>query len=263
MDEQEALEMRIRSGWEPQRADFERWGAENGEPPGFFDELVDAQVRAERIRFQVERANADLQDHAIPWEQPDPDDISEFRKLLETDPDEPPVHRFLQERCKSLVSVIGGGTFRCQISKQRLGAELVPDFLIASQDSMGIHWLAVELESPRKTPYRQDGHPNRYLNHAIDQIRDWRRWLRNNLDYARRAKAQSGLGLVGIDERVPGLVLIGRRPSDNQEYPHTYNESRRDFMHGERIAIHSYDWLIQEMGKNNGWFLSAELGPSR
>ena len=262
MDDQDALERRIRSEWEPLRSSYERWGADNGETSGFFDELVDGQVRAELIRFQVERANADLQDHAIPWEPLELDDISEFQKLLEIDPDESSVHRFLQERDKSLVSVIGGGTFRCQISKQRLGAELVPDFLIASQDSMGIHWLAVELESPRVVLHRKDGQPRSQVHHAIAQIHDWRSWLRNNLDYARRSKSDRGLGLVGIDDRVAGLILIGRRLPNGREFPIEFNEFRMNLLDRDRIAIHSYDWLAHEMDKGNGWHLSSELSLS-
>lgn len=245
IDDQEALEHRIRTEWEPRRASFERWREEIGEPPGFFDEMVDGQVRLGRIRFQLARANADLQEVAIPWEQLMPYEIDAFSRLLDEAPDEPAVHRFLEEHRGALVTVIGGGTFRCQISKPRLGSELIPDFLLASQDSMGIYWQAVELESPRTAPYRQDGRPNRYLQHAIEQVRDWRRWLTRNLDYARRSREEKGLGLVGIDARVPGLVLIGRRPSDG--YPDVFNEFRMDMLHDSRIAVHSYDWLLELM----------------
>ena len=245
MDDQEALEQRIRAEWEPGRASFEREAAEMGEPPGTFDELLNARIRYERIRFQLERANADLQEYAIPWEQLTTDEIVAFDQLLQTNPGERAVHRFLENHEKALVTVIGGGTFRCQISKPRLGAELVPDFLLASEDSMGVYWQAVELETPRRQPYRQDGRPNKYLHHALEQIRDWRRWIRHNMDYARRSRTEKGLGLVGIDERVPGLVLMGRRPPG--EYPSNFNEFRRDILHAERIAIHSYDWLLEIM----------------
>ena len=247
MDDQDALEKRIRDQWEPGRASFEQEASEIGEPPGLFDELLNGHIDLERIRFQLERANADLQEDAVPWGQIALDEIVAFDQLLEHDPDEPTVHRFLEEHHKSLLTVIGGGTFRCQISKPRLGAELVPDFLLASQDSMGVYWQAVELESPRTRPHRKDGRPNSQLHHAVEQIRDWRRWFRDNRDYARRSRKENGLGLVGIDERVPGLVLIGRRLTDRQEYPDRYNEFRRDLLDRERIAIHSYDWLLEIM----------------
>ena len=246
-DDQEMLEQEIRNRWEPSRDTFEREAAEMGEAPGLFDELLNDRINYERIRFQVERANADLQEDAIPWGQLASDEIVEFSRLLANDPDESTVHRFLEEHRQALVTVIGGGKFRCQISKQRLGAEFVPDFLLASQDSMGVYWQAVELESSRTRSYRRDGRPNSQLHHAIEQIRDWRRWLRNNRDYARRSREDHGLGLVGIDERVPGLVLIGRRSADGQEYPNRYNEFRRDVLDRERIAIHSYDWLLEIM----------------
>ena len=62
----------------------------------------------------------------------------------------------------------------------------------------------------------------------------------HNLDYARRPTDQDGLGLVGIDSRVPGLIIIGRR----DPYPERFNEFRKQMIDRERIVIHSYDWLV-------------------
>lgn len=77
----------------------------------------------------------------------------------------------------------------------------------------------------------------------------------NNLDYARRPREQDGLGLVGIDSRVPGLILIGRRHA----FPDRFNEFRKQIGDRERIVIHSYDWLIDvARSKRSGW-LGGEL----
>ena len=62
----------------------------------------------------------------------------------------------------------------------------------------------------------------------------------NNINYARRPKRDEGLGLVGIDPRISGLIIIGRRV----HYTGRYNEFRRQMIDRERIAIHSYDWSI-------------------
>ena len=62
---------------------------------------------------------------------------------------------------------------------------------LTSVRSRSHRWVALRLNS---------------VNHAIGQIRDWRQWLMDNIDYARRPKEQNGLGLVGIDPSVPGTV---------------------------------------------------------
>lgn len=110
--------------------------------------------------------------------------------------------------------------------------------------------LLVELESPRSKEHQVDGNPAKALNHALGQVRDWRQWLRSNLDYARRPKKQDGLGLVGIDDRVPGIILIGRR----HDYPERFNNFRRTMKDRENILIHSYDWLVDVVRSNrSGW----------
>lgn len=122
---------------------------------------------------------------------------------------------------------------------------------------MGIKWYAVELESPKKKTYKQDGNFRSELNQAIDQIMDWRNWLTNRIAYARAPKdaEEEGLGLVGIDGRVPGLILIGRR----DEYPDRYNTRRRQALQDDRIAIHSYDWLLDVARRNSSGALPLEL----
>ncbi len=62
----------------------------------------------------------------------------------------------------------------------------------------------------------------------------------NNIDYARRSKEDNGLGLIGIDHRIDGLIIMGRR----HNFPKHFNEFRRTMIDRERITIHSYDWLV-------------------
>ena len=112
--------------------------------------------------------------------------------------------------------------------------------ILTSVRSRSHRWVALRLNS---------------VNHAIGQIRDWRQWLMDNIDYARRPKEQNGLGLVGIDPSVPGLIVIGRR----QKYSSRYNEFRRQLIDPERIVIHSYDWLVDGANINYSGWLTGEL----
>ena len=77
----------------------------------------------------------------------------------------------------------------------------------------------------------------------------------NNINYARNPEGQNGLGLVGIDHRVPGLILVGRR----HEYHERYNEFRRQVSFESKIVIHSYDWLVDVARCNSSGWLTREL----
>ena len=239
-DEQTMLEQETRAKWETLRPSFLAWAAQHGESPSEFDWIVDNQVEHARVNYQYERAERELYRLSTCQDQIRPKDAASLKALLETNPDEGPMQRYFEDNPKYLVQVITYGRGCCQLSKKRLGAEYVTDFLIPERSSIGIEWHAVEIESPRSKEHWVDGNPAKPLNVAIGQIRDWRQWLRDNLDYARRPKEQNGLGLVGIDDRVQGHIIIGRR----HEYPDRFNNFRRDMGDRESIIIHSYDWLI-------------------
>ena len=258
-DEQEALEHKTRADWESSRSSFEAWAAESGEPLSEFDRTVERSVEFARVNYQKERAYEELTQLSVRWKQITAQEVASLQELLDSNPDEQTVHIFLEGNPNFLVQVLGGGHGRYQIpksqSKPRLGSQYVPDFLISDMNSMGIHWYAIELESPRKRAFRNDGIQTSDLTQAISQITDWRDWLRDNIDYARRPKEQSGLGLIGIESRLSGLILIGRR----DEYPERYNRFRRDMLEGMRIAIHSYDWLVDAARNNSSGRLTSEL----
>lgn len=255
VDEQSAMERETRAKWEPFRASFTEWALANGESPSAFDRNVEAQVEHKRATYQKERASNELEDSSVIWDRVTAEDCDALRALLETNPNEQPVHQFLENNPKFLVQVLSGGHGRFQFSKPRFGSNFIPDFLVAEGSSIGIEWYLVEIESPRCKVERADGLPTLELSHAIGQIRDWREWLTNNLDYARRPKDQHGLGLIGIDLNASGLIIIGRR----REYTHRYNEFRRQTSREARIVIHSYDWLLDVAQSNFSSWLTAEL----
>ena len=216
--------------------------------------MVKNHVLNKRVEYQKERESRELNQYFVRWDQITTEDVIALEEVLVSNPDESAMQRFLENNQKFLIQALGGGHGRYQIAKPQLGSEFVPDFLLAEMDSIGMHWSAVELESPRISGHRRDGLQTSKLTHAIGQIRDWKGWIRNNIDYARRPSEQNGLGLIGIDDRVPGLILIGRR----DEYPERFNEFRRQMLDREGIAIHSYDWLADVARRQSG-VLSFDL----
>ena len=167
--------------------------------------------------------------------------VEEFRSRLDSATTEQDMQAFLASHPTLLVQPLGGGHGRWVIPQKRLGAEHVPDFMIAEKSPIGFEWTAVELESPKAKMFTKAGELSATTNHAIRQIEDWRVWLGRNRDYATRPHSASGLGLVDVDANVPGWVIIGRR---EEVSPDTHGR-RRERGHRMGLRIHSYDWLLE------------------
>jgi hypothetical protein len=76
--------------------------------------------------------------------------------------------------------------------------------------TVGIQWTLVEIESPRAAMFTAAEEWADKARHAIRQIKSWRQLLSENIDYARKPPPD-GLGLVDIEPRPAGLILVGRR----------------------------------------------------
>lgn len=176
------------------------------------------------------------------------DDMNSLSFALEAADGERAMQIHFEEHPFLLVQHLGGGHGRWAIPHKRLGAQFVPDFLIGDKDSMGFHWIAVELESPTSPLFNTKGDPSKELTHAIRQIMDDRNWIGKNIDYATRARKDFGLELTDINDKLPGLIIIGRRKSVN---PGT-NALRRQYSEQFGINIHTYDWL---MDMTQGWLI--------
>ena len=116
-----------------------------------------------------------------------------------------------------------GGEYRC-------------DFAWLKDNSEGPEWVIVEVEKPNLTLFTKAKEPGRDLNHAIEQIRSWRRYFYNN---------------VGEKKRIFGFVskfryvLIGGNKED--WYKRDAAEWRMDIGREESIEIHSSDIFIRPL----------------
>lgn len=125
--------------------------------------------------------------------------------------------------------------------KVALGIQYETDFMCLETPSSGKEWIGVELEIPNKNVITKTGRKTAELEHAIQQIRDWRTWVTENLSYARQEKEKNGLGLIDIIPRFYGYVIIGRRKNFNEKF----NELRRQIQRDELITIRSWDGVIE------------------
>ena len=169
--------------------------------------------------------------------EPGPDIVGEFERVLADAVDERPLQRFLASAPVLLGPLaMPGGSYWC-LDRPQLGAEFVPDFLLASATSVGFRWIAIELESPTVKALTKAGSPARKLADALGQIRDWRTWLTDNVAYARQER-----GLKDIDGNCEAVVVIGRRSSLDPKRVKRYRALSTD-----GIAVMSYDRLHDSM----------------
>jgi hypothetical protein len=217
------------------------------------DEFNDFDVRQSRHSAKVQaQQSVGLKRFATTWDDVTRDDAEALTQALLKASDERPLQQVLSSIPKLLVQMLGGGHGRWVIPQVHLGAEFRPDFLVAEASSLGLQWVAIELESPLAQIFNRRGDPSKELNHAIRQIADWRTWLTQNIDYATKPREHSGLELIDIDGTIPGIIIIGRR-DENRDALH--KSRRRQIGQQQNIAIHTYDWLldfaIEKSNRNN------------
>jgi hypothetical protein len=97
-------------------------------------------------------------------------------------------------------------------SKLSLGGHVITDFAFVREDSGGLRWHFIEIERPAYRLFNNRGDPTAEFNHGMTQLRNFRIWFRENLDYVRKylpfADRMRRFGVTGE----PNLKLvIGRR----------------------------------------------------
>jgi antiviral defense system Shedu protein SduA len=161
---------------------------------------------------------------------------------LEAAQDERPMQLVLERHPEILAYLVtghGGAYVVPQVSFHKY----VADFLVAGYTSAGIQWTLVELERPNANLAINDGQPAKEVRRAQQQIADWRDWLTDNLDYARRPVRENGLGLAGIRPDARGLIIVGRG-----QISETLDLSRRRIEREQRVVVRTYDWLVRQSG---------------
>ena len=167
--------------------------------------------------------------------------VERFESIVDDAADEHPIQEFLQEHPALMARALLGASLCYCIPQKRLGSEYVPDFVVGDIDSLGVHWLLVELETPTSKLVTQTGELEMHARAGVKQIRDWRQWLTDNIGYARLRRAENGLGLYDISGSTPAVVVVGRRALSAE----TIQSSRLQHRDREQIAVHTYDWLIE------------------
>jgi|HubBroStandDraft_2_1064218.scaffolds.fasta_scaffold24173_1 hypothetical protein len=172
--------------------------------------------------------SADVRDH-----------ILEYASLLDTSPDERPIHEFLANHSYFFHHLLRLSGQSPLYSKIKLGDQFVVDFAGFDKSSVGPEWYLIEIESPTCKMFTKAGRQSAKLTHTIQQVSDWRSWVQENLDSARK--------LMPYIVHPLGYIFMGRRNDVDQAEQTLLRqivvENRRLF------RIHSLDRLL-DWGKD-------------
>lgn len=122
--------------------------------------------------------------------------FAEYDEVLRIAESEAPLQGFLEKHPEFL-----DPTHIRQIPQKAIGPHKT-DFVL--RRASGAYTL-VELESPTRALFKADGGQRAELTHAIDQTRDWKRYIEDNLK-----TVQDELGLKSIEANPDCLIVIGR-----------------------------------------------------
>lgn len=156
--------------------------------------------------------------------------IARFRALLEQGKTEQEVHEFLEEH----PVLLDAGAVEA-ISKHKLGTEYVTDFVLRQVNG---DYILVEIEKSSDRLFTSKGRIHSQLTDALSQVRDFQRWVHDNLAYARTQ-------LPGIT-RPRGMVVIGRSAELTDE--HRRNLDEENFSRRGHVEILTYDDLLERAG---------------
>jgi hypothetical protein len=192
-------------------------------------------------------------DFFVKWnKQRDPKIVEQLAAILNEAKDEKSLQKFYTEH-PYLLAIALRPHYCWVFPLPRLGGgQHIPDFLYCDQNSLGYQWTLIELESPTMDATNQDGSISKDCHHAVQQILDYRGWLRDN------ALAEQKT-YPSLSERCDGYVLIGRRDGGRTEL----EQKRLAEFKQQRIEIGSYDRLLYQAKEhlqhiNRGWEESAK-----
>lgn len=165
--------------------------------------------------------------------------VDEFELLINKSPTEAEVQYFL-EACPWLLSEQFPHCHAI-LPQFSLGGQYIADFIAPERSSGGTMWFLIEIERPNHRLITKDGEFSHAVRKAISQVRDWKMWLRENQEQARKSRRLGGLGLYDISNMIVGKVIIGRRFSLTDRF----NQLRNHLLETEGIQITTYDSIIE------------------
>ena len=161
---------------------------------------------------------------------------TDYSQLLEEGAPEAAFQSFLERHPDILKRAAGWLADDVRFHPQVNLHKFVPDFAIGTWRATVSRWEwnLVELKNPSHQLFTAEGNMSLGLNRAFRQVTDWRAWIRENPEYARKV-------LPDIDHGCLVTIIIGRRnrvcDSDRGRLSMLQIENRA-------LQIRTHDWLL-------------------
>jgi len=136
--------------------------------------------------------------------------LDQWAQLLESDAaTEDTYHRFLADHAGLF---FGDSVRRIPVvSELRLGSDYRVDFVVMTDEmSYGLRYELIELEIPHVQPYTKASDPRSRFTHAIQRIRNWRRWIEENRSESKLLFPSKLYSTYG-EPNFSFTIVIGRR----------------------------------------------------
>lgn len=144
------------------------------------------------------------------------------------------LHQFIAEYASLF---FGQGTV--VISRFDLGSDYQIDLVIAADEaSNGVSYNLVEIETPRTPPYTRSANPSARLTHAIQQVVNWKTWLKRHRGHVRRFFPSEYHGWEEFTN-FSYSIFIGRGTSS------AMTAKRNELAREVGIEIRSFDYLTR------------------
>ena len=140
----------------------------------------------------------------------------QYTDLLSQEAGELRLQRFFEKHPAMLLQLIGHCPMHCAlITQPDLQGTFMrkPDFMVITKDSAVWRPILIEIESPEKRVFRQDGKTRSEFNHARDQLAEWRAWFQetSNVDQFMKRYGVSDYMGRALTMQLETVLIYGRR----------------------------------------------------
>lgn len=181
--------------------------------------------------------------------------LPQFRDLLDSDPSEREIQRFLELNPSFVpgARTAGGGTCGSRLLDLLISQPILPgldsrcpDFMWLNANSDTWFPVLIEIEKPSKKIFRKDGNPTAEFTHARNQLNQWRSWFEKHTN---RSKFQEDYGIpeswLHSKQMSLRLILIYGRREEFKDNPEL-NRHRATLLPGNDEELMSFDRLAPD-----------------
>ena len=174
----------------------------------------------------------------------------DFQKVLDGAMKESDVQSYIKENSKWFIPLCilknyeFGHHFACVVPEFQLGTEYRVDYLLIGKNSLGYNYVFVEFEDVNiDYSIKNSNAESDKVRKGITQIRDWKRWIKNNKQYF-----ENNPGIKLIDNHIPDYAfrycLVVSRRSKMKEID---NNLRGELKCERGIELITYDRIVDDI----------------